>query len=114
MPSYTVTTSATTDEPTIWCLLGDFAHAGEHHGRPYFQKVSRAEQIESGQAFLYYWDDRDGVDFSGWYFGPALGGRLVWSRAAATTACPPKAMRLNIDPLAASESGRRDSQRETP
>ena len=23
---------------------------------------------------LYYWDDRDGVAFSGWWFGPKIGG----------------------------------------
>jgi hypothetical protein len=23
---------------------------------------------------LYYWDDRDGSDFSGWWFGPKVGG----------------------------------------
>ena len=28
----------------------------------------------SAEVMLYYWDDRDGSDFSGWWFGPKVGG----------------------------------------
>mmetsp|Transcript_80530 Transcript_80530/g.193155 ORF Transcript_80530/g.193155 Transcript_80530/m.193155 type:complete len:839 (-) Transcript_80530:110-2626(-) len=37
---------------------------------------------------LYYWDERDGPNFAGWWFGPKVGGDQVWayhnSRAAQT------------------------------
>merc|ERR1712060_312950 len=28
---------------------------------------------------LYYWDDRDGPNFCGWWFGPKVGGDQVWA-----------------------------------
>ena len=28
----------------------------------------------AGSLRLYYWDERDGVAFSGWWFGPKIGG----------------------------------------
>jgi len=31
---------------------------------------------------LYFWDDRDGADFSGWYFGMEVGGDQVWAHHA--------------------------------
>ena len=40
---------------------------------------------------LYYWDDRDGASFCGWWFGPKVGGDQVWAyhpSSSATT--PPK------------------------
>ena len=30
---------------------------------------------------IYYWDDRDGSSFSGWWIGPKVGGDQVWSHA---------------------------------
>ena len=39
---------------------------------------------------LYYWDDRDGVAFSGWWFGPKIGGDQAWGDMAGwviTTLC---------------------------
>ena len=29
------------------------------------------------EVFLYYWDDRDGQDFTGWWFGDSVGGSAV-------------------------------------
>ena len=30
---------------------------------------------------IYFWDDRDGPTFSGWWIGPKVGGDQVWSHA---------------------------------
>ena len=30
---------------------------------------------------IYYWDERDGPNFTGWWFGPKVGGDQVWSHA---------------------------------
>jgi hypothetical protein len=40
---------------------------------------------------LYYWDDRDGASFCGWWFGPKVGGDQVWAYHPSNTATtPPK------------------------
>jgi len=38
---------------------------------------------------LYFWDDRDSPDFSGWWFGPQIGGDEVWAFHADTAAKNP-------------------------
>ncbi|CAK9037003.1 unnamed protein product [Durusdinium trenchii] len=39
---------------------------------------------------LYYWDDRDGSDFSGWWFGPKVGGDQVWAYQPGKDKTPPE------------------------
>merc|ERR1711862_814009 len=39
---------------------------------------------------IYFWDQRDGPSFSGWWFGPKIGGDQVWAYHAAQAATPPK------------------------
>ncbi|CAK0831012.1 unnamed protein product [Prorocentrum cordatum] len=45
---------------------------------------------ELDMVFMYYWDERDGPEFSGWWFGDALGGSQVWARAPSTGQTPPR------------------------
>ena len=45
----------------------------ENHGKPTFVKY------RSKDAVIYYWDERDGRQFSGWWIGPTFGGHVVWS-----------------------------------
>ncbi|CAK0839388.1 unnamed protein product, partial [Prorocentrum cordatum] len=33
------------------------------------------------KVFIYFWDTRDGLELSGWWFGDSVGGTLVWARA---------------------------------
>ncbi|CAJ1368280.1 unnamed protein product [Effrenium voratum] len=40
--------------------------------------------------FVYYWDTRDGPEFSGWWFGDKVGGTQVWSRAMDSGKAPPR------------------------
>ena len=28
---------------------------------------------------IYFWDERDGANFCGWWFGPKVGGDQVWA-----------------------------------
>lgn len=65
-------------------ISGHYKPHGSNHGRPIFKK-------ESGQfvALIYYWDDRDGDRFKGWWFGPQTGGDQVWARADDDSAMPP-------------------------
>jgi len=40
---------------------------------------------------IYYWDDRDGLAFCGWWFGPKVGGDQVWAYCADQAMTPPLA-----------------------
>jgi len=77
------------DEIGIETLVGEFHEKGVNHGRKFFQKKCKPTDTE-GSVFLYFWDNRDGVDFSGWWFGDQVGGTQVWSRCEQATAMPPK------------------------
>eukprot|EP00434_Breviolum_minutum_P013132 symbB.v1.2.011574.t1/scaffold781.1/size163279/8 len=41
------------------------------------------------EVYLYYWDNRDGPNFEGWWFGNKLGGTQVWSHCADKGLVPP-------------------------
>ena len=36
--------------------------------------AARKETASSSDVLIYFWDDRDGPDFCGWWFGPHVGG----------------------------------------
>jgi len=51
--------------------------SGLNHGKPVYKKDGAAAGNVS--VLMYYWDDRDGPTFSGWWFGPKVGGDQVWA-----------------------------------
>lgn len=59
--------------PTI---RGTYYNVGNNHGRPAYK---RDVQVNGFDVMLYFWDERDGPAFSGWWFGPAVGGDQVWA-----------------------------------
>lgn len=67
-------------------LLGDYLESGNNHGRKFFK---RRQPSEDGDVLLYYWDQRDGADQSGWWFGDSVGGSQVWARNQASGNLPP-------------------------
>lgn len=78
--------ASSTDELGISTLAGSYVEVGVNHGRKVFRRK------EADQAcFLYFWDDRDGDNFSGWWFGEKVGGAQVWSRCESDDALPPEA-----------------------
>lgn len=81
LPHFTVSTQSKSNDVGIMTLLGDYTEAGMNHGRKYFKKMQKIKGHEDISVFLYYWDQRDGVDFGGWWFGDQLGGSQVWARA---------------------------------
>lgn len=66
-------------------VRGNFTANGQNHGRPTYRKD---QQVNGLDVMLYYWDERDGPNFCGWWFGPKVGGDQVWayhnSRSAMT------------------------------
>ncbi|CAJ1345575.1 unnamed protein product [Effrenium voratum] len=55
-------------------VRGSFTASGQNHGRPTYKKDT---QVNGLDVQLYYWDDRDGASFCGWWFGPKVGGAKV-------------------------------------
>ncbi|CAK0896275.1 unnamed protein product [Prorocentrum cordatum] len=79
---YRVTSQATGPKAsTVAILLGTYAEQGENHGRPTYQKTEPIPGHPDLKVFIYFWDTRDGLENSGWWFGDSVGGTLVWARA---------------------------------
>eukprot|EP00928_Gymnodinium_smaydae_P018940 TRINITY_DN17215_c0_g4_i3.p1 TRINITY_DN17215_c0_g4~~TRINITY_DN17215_c0_g4_i3.p1 ORF type:complete len:1055 (+),score=289.79 TRINITY_DN17215_c0_g4_i3:128-3292(+) len=57
-------------------VRGEFSLHSENHGRPVYKKKERVHDLD---VMIYYWDDRDGPNFCGWWFGPKVGGDQVWA-----------------------------------
>jgi len=54
------------------CANGPYDFVMQNHGKPAFKH--RSEQL-----YVYYWDERDGLQWRGWWLGPHVGGAAVWS-----------------------------------
>lgn len=81
--------AAEKDEMGMETLLGTYAEMGTNHGRKFFKRVTPADGVDTTTVFLYYWDNRDGADFGGWWFGDQVGGAQVWSRCEQAEQLPP-------------------------
>lgn len=66
-------------------VCGEFALLGENHGKPTYRK-DRGNGLE---VMIYYWDERDGPTFAGWWFGPKVGDNQVWAYHPGRDAWPP-------------------------
>eukprot|EP00931_Biecheleriopsis_adriatica_P033416 TRINITY_DN193_c0_g1_i5.p1 TRINITY_DN193_c0_g1~~TRINITY_DN193_c0_g1_i5.p1 ORF type:complete len:2073 (-),score=714.85 TRINITY_DN193_c0_g1_i5:36-6125(-) len=89
-PKFTVTSQSKSGDIGIQTLVGDYADKGINHGKRFYQKVQKIPGHEDIKVFLYYWDQRDGADNSGWWFGDQVGGTQVWARCGAQTPTPPR------------------------
>jgi hypothetical protein len=56
-------------------IKGTYTPAGANHGKPVFKK----DAAGGVSVLIYFWDDRDGPNFGGWWFGPKVGGDQVWA-----------------------------------
>merc|ERR1719162_1853345 len=69
-------------------VRGTFQLSGENHGRPTYKKDG---QVNGLDVMTYFWDERDGAGFCGWWFGPKVGGDQVWAyHADKNAAMPPQ------------------------
>eukprot|EP00927_Polykrikos_kofoidii_P020055 TRINITY_DN19452_c0_g1_i2.p1 TRINITY_DN19452_c0_g1~~TRINITY_DN19452_c0_g1_i2.p1 ORF type:complete len:775 (+),score=109.98 TRINITY_DN19452_c0_g1_i2:78-2327(+) len=69
-------------------LSGVYEVSGLNHGRRTYKKVQDKSVGES--VWLYYWDMRDGVDMSGWWFGRCVGSDEVWAGTIGDGSGPPR------------------------
>lgn len=80
-------------EAGLRTLIGEYEEKGSHLGRKVYQKVHMAKGASKGKSpldvLLYYWDDRDGDTYEGWWFGNKLGGSQVWAHCKERGPRPP-------------------------
>jgi len=57
-------------------IKGTFSASGANHGKPVYKKDVAAGGVS---VLIYFWDERDGPNYSGWWFGPQVGGDQVWA-----------------------------------
>merc|ERR1719162_1347708 len=69
-------------------VRGTFALTEQNHGRYVYKKDT---QINGLDVMIYFWDERDGPNFCGWWFGPKVGGDQVWAyHPSRDVVTPPK------------------------
>jgi len=76
------------DEIGIRTLVGDYVEKGTSHGRKYYERTQ--SMSEDLKVVIYYWEDTDSAEFTGWWFGDQLGGSQAWSRNPSKSQRPPK------------------------
>eukprot|EP00434_Breviolum_minutum_P038985 symbB.v1.2.034597.t1/scaffold4494.1/size38952/2 len=64
-----------------------------NHGKVVYKKQKRSRGLD---VLIYYWDDRDGPELCGWWFGPNVGGDQVWAYHPSRTASTPPASEWNV------------------
>jgi len=69
-------------------IRGTYVLHSSNHGKPVYRNFEQFE-VKSLSIMLYYWDSRDGLDFSGWWFGPEVGGERTWAHNPDSTADRP-------------------------
>jgi len=67
-------------------IKGLYSVQGSNHGRPVYKKDGPPNSVS---VLIYFWDERDGPSFSGWWFGPKVGGDQVWAYNADKAAPTP-------------------------
>lgn len=65
------------DETIGPIVRGKYYPHGENHGYTVFRK--KELNTDGQEVLIYFWDDRDGADFSGWWFAPEIGSDSVWA-----------------------------------
>eukprot|EP00746_Dinoflagellata_sp_MGD_P019323 gnl/MRDRNA2_/MRDRNA2_144904_c0_seq1.p1 gnl/MRDRNA2_/MRDRNA2_144904_c0~~gnl/MRDRNA2_/MRDRNA2_144904_c0_seq1.p1 ORF type:complete len:450 (+),score=88.77 gnl/MRDRNA2_/MRDRNA2_144904_c0_seq1:2-1351(+) len=57
-------------------IAGKYVSAGSNVGRPVFQGTSPSSGIP---VLIYFWEDNDNDDNTGWWIGSEVGGQHVWA-----------------------------------
>lgn len=75
--------------PSAKLVLGRYAEVGWNHGKRVYKRVPTEEQKFLPDVSLFFWDESDGKDLAGWWFGDKVGGGQVWSRNLCMSPLPP-------------------------
>lgn len=69
-----------------------FAH-NTNDGRVVFKKE---ESFEGLDVLIYFWNDSENTDLSGWWIGPSVGGDLAWAFHPSLLAMTPPVSDWNV------------------
>lgn len=72
----TITVTGCTHATVGGIVRGTYQLSTENHGKKAYKKD---QQVNGLDVMIYFWDDRDGPGFCGWWFGPKIGGDQVWA-----------------------------------
>jgi len=81
-----ITVSGCANPTVASIIVGNYVYHGENHGCTVYRKDGVPE---AATALIYFWDARDGPTFTGWWFGPKVGGDQVWAFHPDTTSKSP-------------------------
>lgn len=81
------------DQTISHIVKGTYRVSGMNHNKPVYKKYEKAKGLD---VLVYFWDDRDGLELCGWWFGPAVGGDQVWAFHPSRTSTTPPANEWNI------------------
>ena len=71
-------------------LVGEYFKHGHNHMRNTYKKKEHIVSPDAAtEIILYYWDESDGVAFSGWWFRDSVGGQQMWARHPSFAMTPP-------------------------
>ncbi|CAK8987212.1 Carbon catabolite repressor protein 4 homolog 4 (CCR4 homolog 4) (Protein HESPERIN) (AtHESP) (AtHesperin), partial [Durusdinium trenchii] len=73
-----ITVSNCSDPRLGLTLEGQYARDGTNHNKAVYRRIEADPKGSHLPIKLYYWDDRDGKENQGWWFGPTVGGEEVW------------------------------------
>eukprot|EP00928_Gymnodinium_smaydae_P035790 TRINITY_DN25127_c0_g3_i1.p1 TRINITY_DN25127_c0_g3~~TRINITY_DN25127_c0_g3_i1.p1 ORF type:complete len:2137 (-),score=535.43 TRINITY_DN25127_c0_g3_i1:74-6406(-) len=71
----------------IKTIVGTYSEQGENHGKKVYKKNEKDSELD---VYIYFWDSRDGADYTGWWFGDQVGGTQVFARCSIGSPQPPK------------------------
>jgi len=78
-------------------VKGTFFRHGSNHSKPVYKKKTEKKKEEDDlDVLIYYWDERDGAENCGWWFGPVVGGEMVWAYHPSRKATTPPPAEWNV------------------
>jgi len=84
--STSIVISGCADATISSVLKGSYSYSSTNHGRPVFLKDHAPKDLD---VLIYYWDERDGDEFCGWWISPALACDHVWAHHPSRSALSP-------------------------
>lgn len=79
---------------TISGIISGIYHPhAKNHDKVVYKKAGKSNELE---VLIYFWDQRDGDDLFGWWFGPTVGGDQVWAHHPSRMAATPPSTDWNV------------------
>ncbi|CAE7824795.1 Arsb [Symbiodinium sp. CCMP2456] len=77
-------------------VKGTYFRHGTNHGKPVYKKKPNDKPAD---VLIYYWDERDGEKFCGWWFSPRVGSDQIWAHhpSRKATSPPPAGWKVPYD-----------------